>query len=47
MDGAVIQNDCELPSWDNGVVAESDGNGWAFEQHGMVEKNVQVNLRKK
>ena len=47
MNGALIQNDCEFPSWDNVVVTESDGDGWEFKKYGMVEKNVQVNLRKK
>ena len=29
MDGAVTQNDCELSSWHNVVVTESDGNRWS------------------
>ena len=44
MEGAVTPSDCTLPSRDTVSIEES---GWSFEQQGIVETNVKVNLGKK
>ena len=47
MDGEVVKSDCVFSSWDNVEIEESNHDGWAFKQQGIVENNEKVNRMKK